>query len=231
MRRLSPEQMADVALAALSNARRLLDDADLLRNAGRGASAYILGGLAADELGKHVLAASFYGRDDTAEEWRKFWTRFRRHQEKLGNTLISAWVGDLLADEAPPDVEGFHQRRLGATYVDIRPEGTIAVPDEIICEEDLENLLQLVRRELSFCETVLRGADCAQLAATFREIRASELAREMREAQQRSPIGPVALALAPRSGLDPNEALQFLADVERSLAPHEIDITDDQNQP
>lgn len=68
MRRLSTQQMAEVALAALANARRLLADATFLRVSGRTASAYVLAGLAADELGKHVLVASFFGREDTDTE-------------------------------------------------------------------------------------------------------------------------------------------------------------------
>lgn len=214
MRRLSPQQMAEIALAALANARRLLADATFLRDAGRTPSAYVLAGLAADELGKHVLVASFFGRDDTEAEWRKFWTRLRRHQEKLGDALIGAWLDDPLAGQPPPDVERIHQLRLSATYVDIASDGTVAVPDETIGTEDLDDLLNQVRSEMEVCERVIRGASPAQLASTFADIRNSQLALEFRQAQQRSPTGPMALALAMRSGLDPSAALEFVAAVE-----------------
>jgi AbiV family abortive infection protein len=82
--------MAELSLAALANARRLFDDAVRLKADGRVASAYLLAGLAADELGKHVLVTSFYGREETDAEWRRFWRRFRDHQEKLGNSLLRA---------------------------------------------------------------------------------------------------------------------------------------------
>ena len=65
--------MAEVALEALVNARRLHDDAVSLRQGDRLPSALMVGGLGADELGKHVLVSSFFARDQTVEEWRKFW--------------------------------------------------------------------------------------------------------------------------------------------------------------
>jgi hypothetical protein len=71
----------------------------------------MLAGLAADELGKHVLVASFYYREATDAEWRKFWRRFRDHTEKLGDALIGAWVGDLLTDDPPPRVSDFHKTK------------------------------------------------------------------------------------------------------------------------
>ena len=88
MNSLSSEQMAAVALESLANARRLYDDAVLLRQADRLPSAFMVAGLAADELGKHVLVAAFYGaREETDAEWRNFWRRFRNHESKLDNTL------------------------------------------------------------------------------------------------------------------------------------------------
>src|SRR3954451_13467833 len=82
--RLTAQQAADVAIHALANARRMHDDAVFLRHAGRLPSAFMVAGLAADELGKHVIVTSFFGRNDTDAEWRKFWRRFRQHEAKLG---------------------------------------------------------------------------------------------------------------------------------------------------
>ena len=79
----------------------------------------MVAGLAADELGKHILVTSFYAREQTDEEWRKFWRRFRSHQSKLGDALLGAWAGDLVSEDPPPDVAEFHQERLRATYVDV----------------------------------------------------------------------------------------------------------------
>ena len=84
-----------MALEALVNARRLYDDAMSLRQSDRLPSAFMVAGLAADELGKHILVTSFCNRDQTDEEWRKFWRRFRNHQSKLGDALLNAWAGDL----------------------------------------------------------------------------------------------------------------------------------------
>ena len=126
MRRLTSQQMAEVALEALVNARRLYDDAVSLRQGDRLPSALMVAGLAADELGKHVLVTSFYNRDQTDDEWSKFWRRFRNHQEKLGDALLGAWAGDLISEDPPPDAAEFHQERLLATYVDVTPDGTVS---------------------------------------------------------------------------------------------------------
>ncbi|MGC7268693.1 AbiV family abortive infection protein, partial [Mycobacteroides abscessus subsp. abscessus] len=88
--------MAETALEAMRNARRLLDDAAVLAEDDRLPSAFMLVGLAADELGKHILVASFFSRIPDDDDWRTFWRRFRRHTEKLGNSLMSSWLGNLL---------------------------------------------------------------------------------------------------------------------------------------
>jgi AbiV family abortive infection protein len=133
MKRLTYKQMAEVALEVLANARRLYNDAALLQRVGRLASAFMVAGLGADELGKHVLVASFYGsREDTDEQWRKFWRRFRNHQSKLGDALLGAWMADLFTEDPPPDVATFHQERLLSTYVDIGPDGAVTVPVRLV---------------------------------------------------------------------------------------------------
>ena len=71
---------------------------------------------------------------------------------------------------------------------------------------------------MEFCEGVLGGTTPAQLASTFTGIRNSDMARQFRRSQQRSPIGPMALAIAMRSGLDPPAALEFVAAIEEVVS-------------
>lgn len=181
MRRLTPEQMADLALASLSNARTLYDDAMLLRGSRRLAGAFVLAGLAMDEVGKHMLVASFYGaRNDSDDEWRKFWRRFKAHQEKLGNALLSAWMGDLLNDDPPPDAKAFHIRRLAATYADVTEDGTVSVPSETITQAEVDDLLRKVAVELERCETGFKGATPETLGAVFSQMRDADETESVR---------------------------------------------------
>jgi AbiV family abortive infection protein len=206
--------MAAIALAALANARRLFDDAVLLRDCGRIPSAFLLAGLAADELGKHVMVASFYGiREETDAEWRNFWRRFRTHQEKLGDALWSAWIGDLLTDDPPPNVEAFHLQRLAATYVDVSQEGELKVPTDAITEEELNDVLDKLLSEVEYCETYLATATPSTLGATLAAMRKSEYANELRGViGDQGSTGAMAYAVAIRAGLAHDEAVAVAAE-------------------
>ena len=177
------KQMAEIALESLKNARRLYDDALLLREAGRLPSAFMTAGLAADELGKHVLVSSFFGaREETDEEWRKFWRRFRRHEEKLGDALMGAWAGDLLTDEPPPNISAFHSRRLASTYVDVSPDGAVVTtPSRLITLKEVNDLLDLLDQELRFCESMLAKATPEAFAKTLDGLRTSDKSKELRD--------------------------------------------------
>lgn len=67
--KLTSRQLAELSLSALGNAQSLFDDARRLETAGRHASAFLLAGLAADELGKHILVTSFPARRPDEAEW------------------------------------------------------------------------------------------------------------------------------------------------------------------
>jgi AbiV family abortive infection protein len=209
MRKLTFDQMAELGLRSLTNARRLLEDSCLLRNSGRFASSFILVGLSADELGKHILATSFFGAYDGADEdWESFWRRFRKHQEKLGNALWSAWIGDLFTEESPPDVEQFHRRRLAATYVDIDHNGAVSSPVEIITSADLDSIIQKIDTELAFCEKMLEGATADSLGRTLETLHSS-LTGVRSVVSGLSSVGRLGHALALRSGLSKEDALHM----------------------
>lgn len=205
--------MSEIALEALTNARDLFDDGVMLYERQRISSAFTLIGLAADELGKHILVASFYGaREEKDEEWKNFWKRFRRHQEKLGNTLFAAWAGDLFSDDSPPDADAFHKRRLTATYVDIDDNGLVLTPRARLDESDVARDIERIGSELAFCESVLRGATPSSLAATFESIRTSERSADFR--RQVSQLGTLALTgitIAARAGLSQSEICELLS--------------------
>ena len=173
-----------MALAALRNARLLFDDAEQLHGLGRIATSYLLAGLAADELGKHVLVSSFFAREGSEAEWANFWRRFRSHPEKLGNVLFGAWSADLLSTEAMPDAQEFHKRRLAATYVDLGPNGETVAPITSISNDELDDLLSRVRGELIYCEDQMDGVSPARLASVLAKMRDSATTQKLQEIMQ-----------------------------------------------
>ncbi len=210
MKRLTSQQMAEVALEALVNARRLYDDAVSLRQGDRLPSAFMVAGLAADELGKHILVTSFYNRDQTDEEWRKFWRRFRNHQEKLGDALLGAWAGDLISEDQPPDAAEFHQERLLATYVDITADGTVSAPSQVVGKGRVDEILSLLQRELNFCESVVAQATPSQFAAALESMRTSTVGQEVRQVfNEGGPEAAMAFVICARAGMPYDLALSF----------------------
>jgi AbiV family abortive infection protein len=164
---LKTEQLVQIAAEALGNARRLFDDAVFLHDAGREASAFMVAGLAADELGKHLLVASFgYARRRDPEEWRTFKRRFRQHTAKLGNALMSAWIGDNSGTGAIPNPDAFHEERLAATYVDVAKDGAVTTPVALVTSARVDEVLATLRGEIEYCES-LPWADTTRLQQLF----------------------------------------------------------------
>lgn len=161
--RLEPAVMAELAVAALRNARRLFDDALVLRSSGRLASAFTLATLAGEEVGKHVMVMSFFGRDTRRdEEWDKLWRRFRRHESKLGNMQLGAWLADVYDDGDPPDPHEVHRLRLHATYTEVL-DGVVSCPEDVVTEPQVAQLLSDVQGELRFAESVTGSQDVAKI--------------------------------------------------------------------
>ncbi|UOQ89178.1 AbiV family abortive infection protein [Agromyces endophyticus] len=181
MLRLSFAQLANLGFAALSNARTLFEDAERLRAAERFTSAYILLGLAADEIGKHILVVAFPTRDASDADWKKFWRRFRAHEEKLGNTLFIDWSLDPFDVDEPPSRKDFHLRRLDATYVDFR-DGRVQAPHDFVGADAVDAAHGLVSRQLERCEQFTSRTTPAKLAATMERVHSERL-------QAASPVG------------------------------------------
>ncbi|WP_100522617.1 AbiV family abortive infection protein [Mycobacteroides abscessus] len=210
MQRLSSEQMAETALEAMRNARRLLDDAAVLAEDDRLPSAFMLVGLAADELGKHILVASFFSRIPDDDDWRTFWRRFRRHTEKLGNSLMSSWLGNLLTDDPPPDPGHFHQQRLAATYVDVAADGKIQTPAGTVTRRMFDDSFDSIDRELRYCESVLAKSSPNQLAQVLESMRTSPERSLVAECiEKHGQEAGMAFVIAIRSGMPTDQAIAF----------------------
>ena len=106
---LSPRQIGRLARACLDNARRLIDDAELLLNHRCYASAGSCALFALEEFGKHMwcMTASSFDPDDS-EAWRNFWRVWRTHPRKLAfgaGQLIDVEVNQLdVSDEKADEI-------------------------------------------------------------------------------------------------------------------------------
>jgi AbiV family abortive infection protein len=224
MKRLTSQQMAEVALEALKNARRLYDDAMILRIGDRLPSALMVAGLAADELGKHILVSSFYIRDQTEDEWRNFWKRFRRHEAKLDDALLSAWAGDLLSEDPPPDAAAFHQERLLATYVDVSDDGAVSTPSEVVVQQRVDKFLAMLKRGLEYCESVIARTTPLRFAAVLESMRTSTPEPEIRQVlDEGGPEALMAFVIGVRAGMPHDRALSFAQEANNILGPRGLD--------
>lgn len=199
--RLTSRRLAELSSATLASARRLFDDARLLYDAGRLPSSFVLLGLSADELGKHVMVTAFCAaREDTDAQWEKFWSRFRRHESKLDVALLGAWLQDLLDLGEPMSGEDLHKRRLGATYVDLDPlDRSIVTPDSVVSAELARKTLLQVGRYLEYCEFAMAHTDVDRLTEIF------DRAREEPKSK-RDPTLTLAQTMASRYGLSAADA-------------------------
>lgn len=211
--------MAELALEALRNSRRLLDDASVLARENRFASALMVAGLSADELGKHILVTSFFSREGTDDDWRKFWRRFRNHTEKLGDALMGAWIGDLFTDEPPPSASQFHQQRLAATYVGLSDDGAVQTPGSAVSKQEVEAIYETIERELRFCEGVLAKATPQQFAQVLESMRTSPRASIFTELfDELGAEAALAFAISVRAGMNADDALAFAKEAGRLFA-------------
>lgn len=200
MARPTLEQLAEWTLAALANGRRLFDDSRLLLEAGRSTSAMVLLGLAADEIGKHMMIMAMPSRADSDAEWKKFDRRIRSHTEKLGNPLLSDWIMDLLSLDDPPDPAVFHELRLAATYTDL-VNGEVRVPSGVVDSHAVSREFERIGRMLHRAESMFGGADSVGLAEAMHRVRASA-----ESAPARSHSWTVAYAVALANGAPELEA-------------------------
>jgi AbiV family abortive infection protein len=201
-------QLAEWALAALSNARRLYSDAVLLFDADRTASAMVLLGLATDEIGKHMMITAFPIRGASEPERKKFERRVRSHVEKVGNPLLMDWMLDPDAIGDPPDPAEFHRLRNSAIYSDLTVDG-VTVPEKQVDRSRVAKNLAAMGRFLRYCEALTRGVDTAKLAATMKRGRTAPPTNE-----ERSSLWKRANLVASVNGVPEPEAARFATIVE-----------------
>lgn len=155
--RLTAEQIASGMNLAMENARRLAEDAQILLERGRHASAASLAVLAIEESGKtSVLRALALARDD--QELRDTWKDYRTHTAKNSSWILADLVrkGARTLDELAPivDTSSDHPEVLDTVkqlgfYTDCVGGGRWSSPSEVITAEFATGLVALSKIFLS----------------------------------------------------------------------------------
>lgn len=87
-----------------------------------------------------------------------------RHEEKLGNSLLGAWLYDPTSEGDPPDKVAFHRQRLAATYVDFR-ENVVQSPVDNVDAPTLEQAFTSIGRQLAVSESMTTERTVEEFAA------------------------------------------------------------------
>jgi AbiV family abortive infection protein len=150
---LSPKQVAAGMNAAIANARRLVDDAERLLEAGRFPTAASLAALSIEESGKvSILRALALSRTDAeaAEEWRRFRSHTKKNAAWLLPSLVASGARNLedlrpLFDSSSDHPYVLDQMKQLGFYTDCLGDVHWSMPEEVI-DESLARMLVRVAR-------------------------------------------------------------------------------------
>lgn len=162
-------QLRKGAGMAMQNSEGLIRDAEILYANGRWARCRFLCAIAIEELGKYLMLMSAMVQVARGEmDWKRFWKRFRQHQEKSGNILAfdkflspfdSAVQTVMQLRRTLGEAKQAEAVKMEALYVDFSKNG-FTLPhervDESMALEDLEGA-KAVFKFFDANETVLYG--------------------------------------------------------------------------
>jgi AbiV family abortive infection protein len=161
MKGLSLEQLIEGRKKAFLNAADLIADADALFNNQRWARCIFLTCVAIEEFGKYLMIIGAIGRVLMGDiDWKKFWKRFRSHQEKSGNIMaFDAMIEPFVSPEhtiasllkSRKHAVNQEKEKLGSLYVDFTSDGFV-LPMDQFREEDAKKALDSAKAVLKFFE-------------------------------------------------------------------------------
>jgi AbiV family abortive infection protein len=153
---LTTDQIEQACKAAFGNATELLEEAALLRDAGRCARAFFLAHIACEELGKlPILAAAALGGQFGGVDWPRIDRALRSHRSKIAQALfMDSIVGNQTLAQGKADYEADLGRM--RTYTDLKNaalyssliEGRFATPAEAVPCDFVDTFLTLARGRL-----------------------------------------------------------------------------------
>jgi AbiV family abortive infection protein len=128
--------LVQFALAAESNARELINDAEVLLAAGRWPRAYALAVLAHEEFGKGLMAIALVAAHPAARKPERLRELTGGHIRKLISTsqheaMVGGpeWQAELLG--SPKLARVVNERKQRGFYVDFADDGSLRLPSEI----------------------------------------------------------------------------------------------------
>jgi AbiV family abortive infection protein len=224
------EDLLALFLAAVSNARGLLADADFLMDAGSAPRAHALAVFAAEELGKAKLCMIAFAVPGGADA-KVFWDEFYTHETKL---LRELGVQDLLLQEGvasmmeaisrlPSESQATHKRRVRGLFVDYR-DGAILLPDEV-SEQEARQVINDVRASLGVMDAVLKPPDALDQLRKLAGVEQTEFFRQalLLVAPDLDTDGWDAVSLyqqlARRVAADPEAAIRVFHELWREFRP------------
>lgn len=150
-----PADLLKLALAALSNARDLLADAQLLVDADSFPRAHALATFANEEQSKAALCAAAAVLHPLGLDPAVFWDEFKTHKRKLHRAES---ITGLILRPTPESARQFiqqlpqaaadaHLRRLRSLYVDYR-DGALLLPGDVT-EPEARDLIDDVQRSIN----------------------------------------------------------------------------------
>ena len=159
MKELSLDQLIEGRQKPLKNASDLIEEAEILLNSHRWARAVFLACIAIEELGKYLIIMGAIGRVLTGNmDWKKFWKRFRSHEEKTGNIMVfDAMIGPFVSAEdtlasvrrAKRHTSDQEKEKLNSLYVDCTAEGFV-LPMDHVNEKDANKAVESAKAVLRF---------------------------------------------------------------------------------
>lgn len=172
---ISATEFVQGMIACRENAEELIEEADILSNAGRHARAYALLHTACEELGKFsVLEIAVRGiLRGAPPKWKRLWQRFRSHDSKSAQLEVQLlWLS--LSDPREEDFSELAGSLFGlgliirnsALYVDRGPAGHFRKPSSIDFGVPFPALRALAMHALA--STHRRGEAASQIEAELR---------------------------------------------------------------
>jgi len=151
---LSVEQVAEGIELCVENASDLLEEATLLYKNGRYARAFSLIVLAEEEMGKiPIIARAIWFKAGDKAERKKFWKRFRSHEEKYSDALglDFLFLPEKELEDAikemktiPPIANEFKQLGFYVDYVN----GHFTIPKALFKKNFIEFMLRIANGRL-----------------------------------------------------------------------------------
>lgn len=173
---LTLDELEEMREAVLANARNLVEEAQMLLDAGRVARVFTLSQLASEELAKlpMLTRALVELASGATVDWKRLHKRLRDHVEKSNLAIdLDFFRGDITAEEfLALDARELNHLKNASLYVGISAQG-VERPEAVITKGLAEKSLRYAGKRLAYFEAAERligGRTSASIAGFLCEI-------------------------------------------------------------